>query len=146
MNYKALIIGVLLGGFVIVGVSIYIGIAKRDVEVEDNAYEAGLKYDAVNKREAELGWRVELPRSIKSGAGVLAVKVVDGNGTPVTGAAVNLQLHRMGDHQVKSYQCASSEGRYTAAVNLISPGYWEAMVRVDHQNDSQHFNNTFYVQ
>jgi len=146
MNYKALIIGVLLGGFVIVGVSIYIGIAKRDVEVEDNAYEAGLKYDAVNKRETELGWRVELPRNVKSGSGVLAVKVVDAKGAAVTGAAVNLRLHRMGDSRVQSYRCAASEGRYTVAVNLDSPGYWEAMVRVDRQDDSQHFNNTFFVQ
>jgi len=146
MNYKALIIGVLLGGMIIVSVSIYIGIAKRDVEVEDNAYEAGLKYDAVNRREAELGWRVELPQRVKSGSGVMAVKVVDAKGAMVTGAAVNLRLHRMGDHQVQSYRCATGEGQYTVAVNLDSPGYWEAMVRVDRQNDSQQFNNMFYVQ
>lgn len=146
MNYKALIIGVLLGGFVIVGVSIYIGIVKRDVEIEDNAYEAGLKYDSVNKRQAELGWRVELPRNVKSGSGVLAVKVVDAKGAAVTGAVVNLRLHRMGDPRVRSYSCAAGDGRYTVAVNLDSPGYWEAMVRVDRRDDSQHFNNTFFVQ
>jgi len=146
MNYKTLIIGVLLGGFIIVGVSIYIGIAKRDVEVEDNAYEAGLKYEAVTKRKTELGWRVELPRSVKSGAGELAVKVLDAKGDSVTGATVQLRIHRLGDPRVRSYQCSNSEGRYTTAVNLDSPGYWEAMVQVDHQNDTQHFNNTIYVQ
>jgi hypothetical protein len=146
MNYKALIIGVLLGGFAIVGVSIYAGVVARDVEVEDNAYEAGLRYDSVNKREAELGWRVELPRNIKSGAGILDVKVLDAKGATVTDAVVNLRLHRMGDPRVRSYRCAAGEGRYTVAVNLDSPGYWEAMVRVDRQDDSQHFNNTFFVQ
>jgi len=146
MNYKTLIIGVFFGVMLIVGASIYIGISLRDVEVEENAYEAGLKYEAVNKREAELGWRVELPRSVKSGVEVMTVKVVDSNGAPVTGAVVQLRLHRMGDHRMQSYQCANGEGHYTAAVNLDSPGYWEAMVRVDRQNDSQQFNNRIYVQ
>ncbi len=147
MNYKALIIGVLIGGTSIIGASIAIGISVRDVEVEENAYEAGLKYDQTLKRKAELGWQVNVPANLKSGTVALPVDVLDGSGTVLQNAVVSVELSRTGGHQAKTYSCSNTtDGRYVAEVNLDAPGYWDAWVRVDRLKDSLRFNRRIFVQ
>jgi len=147
MNYKALIIAILLGGIGIVAASVAVGIAVRDDEVEQNAYEAGLRFDATMKRQAQLGWRVELPRNIRTGSVVIPVDVLDRNGVAVRNATVNIELSRRGGHETQTYPCSTiGNGRYAADVNLKTPGYWDANVRVARQGDALHFNETIYVQ
>lgn len=147
MNYKTLIMAILLGGIGIIAASVAVGIAVRDGEVEENAYEAGLRFDATMKRETELGWRVELPRSVRSGSVVIPVDVLDRNGSGVRDATVNIELGRMGGHETRTYPCSSiGIGRYVADVKLDTPGYWEANVRVAKKSDSIRFNEKIYVQ
>lgn len=147
MNYNKLIIGILIGGLLIVGVSIYAGIAARDVEVEDNAYEAGLRYDQTRKREAELGWCVSMPRSIRTGKASIPVDVIDRASAPIRDAAVEVELSRRGGHQARTYRCSGSgDGRYKVAAKFDEPGYWDARVRVTRQGDSLRFEKTMHVQ
>lgn len=136
-----------MGGAAIIGASVYVGFTRLDIEVEENAYEAGLQFDAARKKQNELGWRVELPRNVKAGAVVIPVDVKDAHGKAVQEAAVELQIYRMGDRKVRTYRCTSSaDGRYTADVNLDRPGYWAARIRVDRRNDSLRFDDTINVQ
>jgi len=147
MNYKALIIAILLGGIGIVAASVAVGIAVRDQEVEENAYEAGLHYDAALKREAALGWRVELPRNVRSGEVVIPVDVLDRNGAAIPDATVDLELSRAGGHAPRIYRCSGiGNGRYAADVKLEESGCWEATVHVARKGDTIRFNEKIYAQ
>ncbi len=145
MNYKLLIIGIFVAALSIIGASLAIGISMRDVEVEDNAYEAGLHFDQACKQQAALGWRVDLPREIKSGNPAIPIDVLDRRGGPIRDAEVVLELSRRGGHDVQAYRC-TGDGRYWADVSVTASGYWDARIRVTRQNDSLRFEDTIYVQ
>ncbi len=150
MNYKALIISVLLAGFAIIALSVYSGYAVRDAEVADNAYEAGLRFDETAKQAARLGWRVDLPRMVKVSAGKAADLVIalsDRNGV-LENAVVDVTLNRMGSRTERTYRCrAERGGRYrTPVLSIEQPGYWEATVRVARGNDALSFNETIQFQ
>jgi nitrogen fixation protein FixH len=149
MNYRYLIIGVLIVGLVIIGSSVYIGYAVRDVEVVDNAYEAGLKFDEIAKKRSELGWNVELPRTIrvqKATSSVVTVSVTDRVGAALRGATVDLELNRMGSREVRTYRCnVGKEGRYSAPVVFNKTGYWEARVHIARSGDSLVFDEQIDV-
>ncbi len=145
MNYKALIIGIIIGAMGIIGASLAVGISTRDVEIEDNAYEAGLHYDQACKRKAELGWQVHLPRTVTAGSSVIPVEVHDRTGAKIRDADVVLELDRRGSHDVRAYRCTNN-GRYEAAVKLDTPGYWDARIQVTRRNDTIRFEEAIYVQ
>lgn len=147
MNYKTLIIAILIAGFSIIGLSVYIGINKRDAVVEENPYYAGLKFDETMRKQAELGWRVKFPHTFKAGDRRIEFKVFDKNNSSIKDASVELRLNRLGNAKVKKYECLNSKnGQYAADVKLDAPGYWEVRVRVEHLNNSIHFDDRIYVQ
>lgn len=147
MKYKLLIIAVLLVGMGIIGASIAVGVAHRDLEVVENAYETGLKYDQVRKRSEELGWKVDLPRVLQRNDAGLDMTVRDGSGAALPNARVTLRTFRLGTRNVQTYECVSrGEGRYTAPVRFDAAGSWSAEVRVAVQDDDQLFENTISVQ
>jgi nitrogen fixation protein FixH len=134
MNYKFLLIAVVLVGFIIIGASLYAGFSGRDAEVTENAYEDGLRFEERMKKERELGWKAELPRLIRaSGADPVAVTILvtDRTGAALTDATVELSVNRMGSRKAKTYQCTGDlDGRYTAPIAFEETGVWEARVRV----------------
>jgi len=147
MKYKLLIIAVLLGGMGIIGASIAVGVAKRDVEVVDNAYETGLKYDQTRKRGEELGWKVELPRSFPRGDAGVELTVRDRTGAALTKARVTLRAFRLGTRDLQIRECVNrGNGTYAALVRFDSAGSWAAEARVAMNDDVQVFNNTISVQ
>lgn len=146
MNYKILIIGILLGGITIVGASIAVGINVRDREVEENAYEAGLKFDETRKREAELGWKLIMPPTALAGKAAVSMDIVDRNGAVIVGASVELELARLGGHEVGVYHASSVAGHYVAQVLFEEPGWWEARVQVSRGGDSLRFEHKLQVQ
>jgi len=149
MNYRFLVIGILLGGFIIIGASVYIGHAVIDTEVVDNAYESGLKFDETLKRQKELGWTVELPRMLhvgKTDSAEVTVSVKDRTGMALKDAMVERVLNRMGSRNIRTYKCTGGkEGLYATQVNFDATGYWEAKVRVAHLNDSLIFDDKINV-
>lgn len=148
MNYKLLVIGVLLVGFGIVAFSIYTGVAVRDMEVADNAYETGLKFDEIARKHKELGWKVELPRTLRAGAAEATTVTVSvtGRSGAVPGATVDVTLNRMGSRNAKTYRCSGGkDGRYTASATFDAPGYWDARVRVAHQGESLTFDDQINI-
>ena len=149
MNYRLLIAGLLIGGLVIIGASVYIGYAVRDREVVDNAYEAGLKFDEVAKKKEELGWKVELPRVLHVGAGesaVVMVVITDRAGAGLANATVDIDLNRMGNRQVRTFHCtADKAGRYSVPVHFEAPGYWDVRVHVARLQDSLVFDDQINI-
>ncbi len=147
MKYKVLILIVLITGLSIIGASIYIGIDKRDAEVEENAYDTGIKFDETLKRQAELGWRIEIPHTFKSGDNQIMVGVFDKNGSSIKDAFVELQFNRLGSADIKKYRCnGNGNGQYTAVVKLDNSGYWDVRANVAHLKDSMRFDDKVYVQ
>jgi nitrogen fixation protein FixH len=148
MNYKVLIISILLGGFVIIGGSVYIGYSLRDGEVVDNAYEAGIRFDETVKKQAQLGWQVDLPRTVnaaKEDVSIVTVSVKDRVGKALKDATVSLEVNRMGSTSVRTYQCSGGNGRYTAPVAFDAPGYWEARVHVARGEDTIRVDDTINI-
>lgn len=142
-----MIIAILLGGMGIIGASIAVGVAKRDVEVVDNAYETGLKYDQTRKRGEQLGWKVELPRTVPRGDAGLQLTVRDRSGSALPGAQVTIRTFRLGDRKVQTCDCVNrGDGRYAAPVRFDAAGSWATEVRVAMNDDVQIFENTISVQ
>lgn len=147
MNYNLLIITVLLGGMGITGASIAVAVAKRDVVVVENAYETGLQYDQMRKRTEELGWKVDLPRSVPRSEAGLEMTVRDRANAALPNARVTLRTFRLGTRNQQTYECVSrGEGRYRAPVRFDAAGSWSAEVRVAVKDDIQVFENTISVQ
>ncbi|MBZ0155575.1 MAG: FixH family protein [Alphaproteobacteria bacterium] len=146
MNYKVLVAVILIAGIASVGASIYIGIQKRDMVVEENPYDAGLAYDETKKKEEQLGWRVVFPSSLKAGESAFQLDVYDKEGRGIDDASVELHLNRLGDPQVRTYRCRNAgKGRYMAVVRLDLPGYWDIRARVERGRDSMRFEGRIPV-
>jgi hypothetical protein len=132
-----------------IGSSVYIGYTHRDGEVADNAYETALKFDEINKRKQELGWKVELPRVLNMGNGdsiMVTAVITDRSGAGLSDASVDIDLNRMGDRQVRTFHCISDKaGRYSVPVHFYAPGYWEARVHVACRQDSLMFDDQINV-
>src|SRR4051812_16261885 len=112
MNYKTLIIIIVLMVLSIIGTCLWTGIAMREVTVVDHPYEDGLKYDATQKRYADLGWKVVVPPSLNQD-GQLKVSMYDRNGAAMDGAAVEFVLNRIGSPEIRKYKAAQVErGKY----------------------------------
>jgi nitrogen fixation protein FixH len=149
MNYRFIIIGILFGGFIIIGSSVYIGYALRDGDVVDNAYEAGLRFDEQARKRQELGWVLELPRTVlrqKEGPTAVKIYLKDRTGAVLRDATVQIDMNRMGSRIVSSYRCAAGgDGGYETEMHLDATGYWEARVRADRFGDSLVFDDQFNV-
>jgi nitrogen fixation protein FixH len=145
MNYKILVAGVLLCGMLIVAVSIGAAINVRDREVVTNAYEAGLAFDQTRKREAELGWKLTMPDTAGTGNRTVALEVLDRRGLRVDGAAVQLELVRVGAHDGRTYQAENTAGLYVANVFFDKPGCWDVQVQVSRGGDSLRFERRLQI-
>lgn len=144
--YKFLIVVVLLGGMAIIGATLAIGMATRDVQVVENAYEEGLNYDRTRKRADELGWKVEMSRDLQQGAEGLDMTVRDRSGAGVPNARVTLRAFLQGGRELQTCDCLNEgNGRYRAPVRLNTPGSWTALVRVAVKEDIQSFENAVRV-
>lgn len=147
MKYKFLIASILLIGIFIIAASIAIGIAKRDVVVEEDPYETGLRFDERLKRYAELGWKVELPYSVKAVDNKLKVRVIDKDDKPVEGAIVEYVVNKCADTHIRNYRCDYiGNGYYQAAVDLRGASCVEVKVNVKLNSDVLSFDNKVYVE
>ena len=147
INYKTLIVGILAGGFAIIGASVYIGIEKRDVVVEENPYDAGIGFEHAMKRKAELGWQVKFPGVLKKGESELVVTVNDKDGKAIKDAAVELQLNRLGTPELKEYKLSGNGGgQYTAMVKLDEAGYWDVSAHVASAHEVVRYDDRIHVQ
>lgn len=147
MKYKFLIASILLMGIFIIALSIVVGIAKRDAVVEEDPYNAGLMFDEKLKRYTELGWRVEMPHSVKAEDNELMVRVMDKYDRPIDGATVEYVVNKCADTHTMKYRCDyAGGGYYQASVKLKDTSCIEVKVNVKHDSNVLSFDNKVYVE
>lgn len=145
MNYKILISVIAGLGFVIMAGLVWASILMRDVTVVEHPYDAGLNYDATQKKYAELGWKVVAPASAAKD-GPLSITVYDGNGAPLDNATVEFMLNRIGSPDVKKYRATQGgQGRYGVTAAITSKGYWELRVNVSHGKDTLSYDRKIRI-
>lgn len=144
--YRILIALILFAGFCIIALSIIVGISHRDVVVEDDPYEAGLRFDRTLKKHMELGWKLQIPPSAREGNNSLVATILDKDGRAIDGADVELLVNRMGSPRIDRYKALNiGNGKYQASVVFNDTGYWEVKARVFVASDTISFDNKIYV-
>ncbi len=147
MKYKLLIGLIIFIGFSIIGASIIVGIDRRDITVEENPYEAGLKFDEQLKKYAELGWRVEFPHSIRAGENRLRIGIFDKQGRAVEDASVECIINKCGDSMMKHYKCTYMDnGYYQTIVSFDNAICVEVKANVSRANDTLSYTNKVYIE
>lgn len=147
MNYKLLISLIMFVGFSIIGASIIVGIERRDITVEENPYEAGLKFDEQLKKYTELGWRVEFPRSIRADENRLMIGIFDKQGRAVKDASVECIINKCGDSMMKHYKCIYMDnGYYQTIVSLDNAVCMEVKANVSRANATLSYTNKVYIE
>ena len=145
MNYKLLISTIAVAVFAIIFASLWTGIATREVTVVDHPYDEGLKYDATQKKYADLGWKVVTPSSLKN-TERLNVNVLDKNGAPLADVAVEFAANRITSPDIRKYHAVQTErGRYEAKVDFSSQGLWELKVNVTRGNDTLSYESKLHI-
>jgi hypothetical protein len=86
--------------------------------------------DATEQLQVSLITEPDHPRT---GPVTLIVEVRDGQGSPVDGARVSVEVDHVGMAHggIKGELAAQGSGRYRATGSLSMPGIWRAVVRVD---------------
>lgn len=137
----------MLAGMGVIALSIVVGVSHRDAVVEDDPYEAGLRFDRTLKRQMELGWKLKVPPFVREGNNRLVASISDRDGRAVDVAAVELLVSRMGSPRIDRYNALNiGNGRYQAAVVFNGTGYWEVKARVIAVSDTIVFDNKVYVE
>ena len=127
--------------------SVSIGIMKRDIQVEDSPYEAGLRYDETLRRYAKLGWKVDLPKEAKAGEKMLNIRLLDGKGRPIEDAGVNCLINRCELSDVVSTTCGHTvDGYYKCPVDFDGPGCRDVRVNVGRAADNMVFDEKIIVE
>jgi len=146
MNYKILISSVMLIAIVIMAGLVWTSILMRDVTVVEHPYEAGINYDATQKKYAELGWKVITPASVNK-AELLNVTVYDRNGVAMDNATVEFMLNRIGSPDIKKYHAKHTEhGRYGVYAEFSSKGCWELRVNITRGGDTLSYDRKIQIE
>ena len=145
MNYKILITCVSSFIFAIIIASLWAGIVMREATVVDHPYEDGLKYEATQKRYAELGWKIVVPAALDKD-GKLRVLVCDRNGAPMDVGMVELAINRLGGHETAKYLAVRADrGKYSALVDVSAKGYWEVRVKLTRGSDVMIYDDRIHI-
>ena len=129
-------------GTIIVGTSSFEGI------VVEKPYEAGLAWDAMNKRKAQLGWTVSLGKApFRTGRNELQVAVFDRNNTLLADADVIVTLSRPSTRAYdKQYRTVrQTDGSYQAAVDIPLYGNWDVHIDVVRNKDRAGFKIAIFA-
>lgn len=147
MRYKILIGLVWIIGFGMIGGSILIGLIKRDVTVVENPYEEALRFDEQLRKSAELGWKVELPVSIKAKENLLKIGVFDKEGRVMDDATVECLVNKCGETMTRNYRgIYDGKGYYQTSVSLDNATCIEVKTIVTRASNTMSFTNKVYIE
>jgi len=145
MNFKLLITTIALAVFALIGVCLWKGISMREVTVVERPYDEGLRYDEIQKKYTELGWKVATPPSLGKN-GQLYVRVSDKNGAPLDDAAVEFAINRVDRADIIKYRAARVEsGKYGSHVDFNSKGCWDLKVNVTVGKDTLSYDSKIQI-
>jgi nitrogen fixation protein FixH len=119
----------------IIAGTVLVGSKVREETVVAHPYEEGLRNDADRASRAARGLAVAVEDEAPvTGAAPFAFRLVDRQGHPVEGAAIEVELSRpdTGRGDVRAAAKESADGRYAAPVAFPAPGPWD--VRFDVQS------------
>lgn len=144
MRYKLLIFLILLTGVLAIASVIMIGMARRDLIVEEHPYEAGLEFDNRLKRYAELGWDIE---SLYIKDNMLVMRIIDKHQRPIENALVNSIVNRCADNHTTNYGCINrGNGYYHARIDTKDAGCIEVKVNVIYKGNMMSFDRTINIE
>lgn len=144
MRYKLLIFLILLTGVLAIASVIMIGIARRDLIVEEHPYEAGLEFDNRLKRYAELGWDIE---SMYLKNETLVMRIIDKHRRPIENASVKSVVNRCSDNRTINYGCIDmGNGYYHAKINVEGASCIEVNVSVIYKGNMMSFDRTLNIE
>jgi nitrogen fixation protein FixH len=128
------------------GMLFAVSIANRDrsFKVDPDYYRKGLTLDARKAQLAasdKLGWTVSVSADLDSSksARTVAVKLLDRQGQPLTGATIALSFYhhaRGSDVRTLTLTDAVTPGVYTASTNLTTVGFWQVDFVVTRGSDT----------
>lgn len=125
--------------FAVNGTYIALSLSGQDGLVVDHEYAKALHYDDVvqqQKRQAKLGWRVDL-RVPANPTATVGLDLHDKAGQPLTGAMATIAFQRptaVGmDQDVALVEAGA--GHYQGKTHLARAGQWDAVIDVRHGQD-----------
>jgi nitrogen fixation protein FixH len=130
----------------VVGSLVVVAIATSDssVAVEEDYYRKAVHWDekrAQERTNTELGWSLTFevtPPTRPGDSPVVAVRLADGDGIPLSGAAVRVEsFHKARSADVIRipFVAAEEAGLYTASPAMRRNGLWELRFTVDYTGD-----------
>lgn len=115
----------------------------------NHSFEKGMEYPEKLARLETLGWQVKLENDqVFSGKpGPLDLWLTAGNGEPVTGAKVSMEVTRPAspDTLPKIQASEEEDGHYKGLVTLPGYGHWLVKVSVDHLEDQIEYEFRIYA-
>lgn len=127
---------VVLTGLAAVAGAVVTGGLLRDVEVEEEPYEAGLRWDADRTRMSELGWsKREVYVQFKAGRAVLTIELSGKDGAPVSLRKEHVSVvasRPAGD--LDDVQCRAElprKGQISALCDSLPFGHWDFIVNIN---------------
>jgi len=129
---------VVLAGLGAVAFAMVTGSMHRDVEVEEDPYEAALRFDEDNNRASELGWRTGFIIRHKAGEADVRFWIRDRDGKPVRLASGDVKVlasRPAGD--LDDVPCSLEDrgdgpvyGEIRAVCAPLAFGHWEFAVKI----------------
>jgi nitrogen fixation protein FixH len=124
--------------FVVNGLLIWFAVSSFSGVAVEGPFDRGRTYNTViaeAKRQADLGWRVEIALEGKR----VVASVVDRDGAPVDLLAVEGRLVRPVERiaDVPVALAGAGGGRYVGAVDLPKPGLWDAKLTFETRRSGQ---------
>jgi nitrogen fixation protein FixH len=125
-------------------------VGRRTFEgvVVDKPYEAGLMWDQVRLKTANLGWTVSLPdTAFKMGNNDVLISVFDKNKRPLADAVVCIALSRPSTSAYdRTFQARrEQDGRYRVSIDLPEFGYWDLRIDVTSNKQQGSYMNRIYA-
>jgi nitrogen fixation protein FixH len=129
---KTLLSVVTVIGLLSVVATLWIGGRLMEPTVVKDPYEHGLHHDQERHERDRLGWHARFDEgSLHAGGAALAFTLLDGQGAPVDGAAIEVALTRpAGGGEARAGQAHPlGGGHYRLDAGFAAPGFWD--VRLD---------------
>ncbi len=124
--YPGMVLALLLMSFTFATITIIKSVGDRSFAVEPDYYAKAINYDDVidqHARNAELGWKLEAPRTIDrddSGSVVWTATVSDQHGEPIENASI----------EIEAFGKLRSKERFAISGKPVSPGVYHATMEI----------------
>lgn len=146
---KTLITISVIAAIAAVAGSVFVGIKSFDGTVTENPYEAGLVWDDIMSKEAELGWTVHIGKGpYFTGAGKILIDVRDKDGGPLQNAALLVMAGRAETSAYDQYADTVKirDGLYRVNVTFPLYGYWIITIDVTKDDNTVSFKKRIFVE